>query len=103
MIDDTKQGGARRASLGRGLSALFGEATEDFARTIGDAAPVAKCRSGGKEQDIAPRHETCRQSAFANLNRHIVGQRAAANGFQDIKRQKVIASQPFIPFGAQGS
>lgn len=30
MIDDTKQGGARRASLGRGLSALFGEATEDY-------------------------------------------------------------------------
>ena len=33
MIDDTKQGGARRASLGRGLSALFGEATEDYSAT----------------------------------------------------------------------
>ncbi|PWC32269.1 ParB/RepB/Spo0J family partition protein [Azospirillum sp. TSO35-2] len=33
MIDDTKRadsGGARRASLGRGLSALFGESTEDY-------------------------------------------------------------------------
>lgn len=33
MIDDAKRmdgGGARRASLGRGLSALFGEVTEDF-------------------------------------------------------------------------
>ncbi|MBP2300396.1 ParB/RepB/Spo0J family partition protein [Azospirillum picis] len=30
MIDDTKQGSARRSSLGRGLSALFGEATEDY-------------------------------------------------------------------------
>ncbi|MFD1624666.1 ParB/RepB/Spo0J family partition protein [Azospirillum griseum] len=33
MIDDAKRmdgGGARRASLGRGLSALFGEVTEDY-------------------------------------------------------------------------
>lgn len=33
MIEDAKRmdgGGARRASLGRGLSALFGEATEDY-------------------------------------------------------------------------
>ncbi|MBP2229810.1 ParB family chromosome partitioning protein [Azospirillum agricola] len=35
MIDDAKRldgGGARRASLGRGLSALFGEATEDYSQ-----------------------------------------------------------------------
>lgn len=35
MIDDAKRmdgGGARRASLGRGLSALFGEATDDYSQ-----------------------------------------------------------------------
>jgi len=35
MIDDAKRldgGGARRASLGRGLSALFGESTEDYSQ-----------------------------------------------------------------------